>query len=184
LITAVLDQKSNLTNYELLRFIGEEVKFSRDSTFKQALLKSLFNEQLQERERKNKNILSTNEKNNTTINNIRTEKSDKVRAAILMSILVAGCHSFRQQDLGDLDLSGAHMRGGFFVKANFKNTRLANVNFRHANIDEAQFKNCEMEGLELRIKPDLIGHGNWVNSVSFSPDGKFLVSGSRESSSS
>ena len=103
LITALLDQKSNLTNYELLRFIGEEVKFSRDSTFKQALLKSLFNEQLQEREKKNKNILSTNEEKNT-INNIRIEISDKVRAAILMSILVAGCHSFRQQDLGDLDL--------------------------------------------------------------------------------
>ena len=76
------------------------------------------------------------------------------------------------------------MRGGFFVKANFKNTRLANVNFRHANLDEAQFQNCEMEGLDLGIKPDLIGHGRFVRSVSFSPDGKFLVSGSGDSSSS
>ena len=59
-------------------------------------------------------------------------------------------------------------------------TRLANVNFRHANIDEAKFQNCEMEGLDLGIKPDLIGHGYSVNSVSFSPDGKFLVSGGHD----
>ncbi len=50
-------------------------------------------------------------------------------------------------------------------------------------ITEARLNNCEFVDTDLRnLKygryPDFIGHSHYVYSIAFSPDGKYLVSGS------
>ena len=114
----------------------------------------------------------------------KTDKSFEVvtSAANAITILVAAGISFSGEDLSNIAIKGANIRNGFFVKTDFTNADLTDVNMTNIYLNDAKLKQTIMGGVKLSIYPDLVGHSHYVNSVSFSSDGKYIVSGSSDKS--
>jgi len=47
-------------------------------------------------------------------------------------------------------------------------------------LDKSNFAHADLTKVNFGMLPDLVGHSHWVTSVAFSPDGKTVVSGSRD----
>ena len=54
------------------------------------------------------------------------------------------------------------------------------VDLSNAYLEGAKFINCKMEGLNLSILPDIIGHSDRVFCCSYSPDGKKIATTSED----
>ena len=101
-------------------------------------------------------------------------------AANAITILVAAKQSFSGEDLSGISVKGASIRNGIFYDTNFTGADLSYVNMTNIKAVGAKFVGSNMKGIKLSILPDLLGHTEDVNSVSYSPDGKHLVSASRD----
>ena len=66
------------------------------------------------------------------------------------------------------------------ANANFEDSDVREVNFEKSDLNGANFKNSIMANVNFGERPSLLGHTNIVNSVVFSPDWKYLASGSND----
>ena len=98
------------------------------------------------------------------------QSSDIIYAANCITILVASQYSFSGQDLSNISIRGANVTNGIFYSTNFTNADLTNVVMRHTILTKAKFHGTNLQGVDFGKLPDLIGH--------YSPDGKFIASGS------
>lgn len=106
-----------------------------------------------------------------------------IAAANAMTVLVsAGTETFSGMDLSRVRIPGADLSGGTFHKTNFSGADLTGVNFRSCYLVEAVFDQAIMKEVQFGESPAFLGHESYVNSVAFSPDGKFVASGSYDTS--
>lgn len=115
-----------------------------------------------------------------------TKQSDNlntmIKAANLITFLVASNYSFYGKDLSHVKVKGANLSDGIFYACNFDYADLSQVNLRNIKMDGASFLNTNFDQVQFDIFPFLKGHSSSVNSVAFSPNGKKVASGSDDKS--
>ena len=68
-----------------------------------------------------------------------------------------------------------------FNETNLKNTEIENTNFSRCNLDNCNFQGGKLNNVDLGIpKADFLGHNDSVNSIVFSKNGRYLISGSSD----
>jgi WD40 repeat protein len=64
------------------------------------------------------------------------------------------------------------------LKGNFTRTKMNNCIITDARLHNCEFAETDLRNLKYGRYPDFIGHSKSVHSVAFSPDSKYLASGS------
>ena len=82
------------------------------------------------------------------------------------------------KDFSYTSIKGANITNGLFHCTNFEGADLTDVEARNCFFVDTNFRSANLSGLNLGIFPDLRGHSSGVTSVSFSPDGTQIVTGS------
>ncbi|WP_341761068.1 pentapeptide repeat-containing protein [Candidatus Tisiphia endosymbiont of Thecophora atra] len=112
-----------------------------------------------------------------------TKQDKSVKAVTLaansITLLVASQYSFSGEDLSNISIKGANIRNGIFQYVDFSNADLTEVNLTNTNLVGAKFIGTNMTDIKLSIHPDL-EHNAPVYCLSYSPDGKYLASGSND----
>ena len=99
-------------------------------------------------------------------------------AANAITLLVMVQHLFISEDLRKISIEGANLRNGRFEYADFSGADLSRVNLTNTRLTGAIFEGTIMTEVNLSVFPDLLGHTEGVNSVSYSPDGKTIATAS------
>ena len=84
------------------------------------------------------------------------------------------------KDFSQTTIKGANITNGLFHTTTFEGADLSDVQAKNCFFVKTNFKSANLSGLNLGIFPDLRGHTKEVNSVSFSPDGTQIVTGSSD----
>ena len=93
--------------------------------------------------------------------------------------------SFSGLDLSNIKIKNADLDQGMFNETNFKNTEIENTNFSRCILNNSNFEGAKLKNIRLEFgipKMKLLGHNDQVNSIVFSRDGKYLISGSSDNS--
>ena len=91
--------------------------------------------------------------------------------------------SFSGLDLSNIKIKNADLDQGMFNETNFSNAEIENTNISRCNLDNCNFQGAKLKNVDLGIpKADFLGHKESVNSIMFSKDGKYLISGSSDNS--
>ncbi len=78
--------------------------------------------------------------------------------------------------MSNVSINGANISNGIFQRTNFTNSDLSNTIAKNCYFRESIFKNTNMFNINFGIQADMIGHTDSVSSISYSPDGKHIVS--------
>ena len=69
------------------------------------------------------------------------------------------------------------------MRTNFRNAEIENTNLTRCILDNSSFEGVKLKNVYLGIpRPDFLGHNGNVNSIVFSKDEKYLISGSSDNS--
>ena len=84
------------------------------------------------------------------------------------------------QNWTGVQLVNACLQNAFLSGSDLRGSNLNGVSLNGATIDGVQLQNSTLENVLLGQNPSCLGHTSAVKSVGFSPDGKFIVSGSED----
>jgi hypothetical protein len=126
------------------------------------------------------NISTTKEALIKAIHNSKQDKSfESVTASSnAITILVGAKHSFSGEDLKGISIKSANIRNGMFNGTDMTNSDLTDVVMINTKLAGANLTGAILQGINLGIYPDLVGHNSFVNSVAISNDSKIIVTGS------
>ena len=82
------------------------------------------------------------------------------------------------QNWAGVQLVNACLQNAFLSGSDLRGSNLEGVSLNGAALDSVQLQNANLENVSFGQNPSCLGHTDYVKSVSFSPDGKFIVSGS------
>ncbi|CAD8210407.1 unnamed protein product [Paramecium octaurelia] len=85
---------------------------------------------------------------------------------------------FENIDLSDLFIYYTKLDGMSFYKCNLSNSSFNNVSIDSCNFNCSTIENAKWENLICKEKPSIIAHPSSIKYVTFSDNGKFLISGS------
>ncbi|CAG9314312.1 unnamed protein product [Blepharisma stoltei] len=85
---------------------------------------------------------------------------------------------FRNKNFSRCKIAGADLSWSNLINVSFEGCDLADVNFSQSNLIDCNFKDCDLENTFFSILPPLVGHKSRINSLSWSPSGKYLATGS------
>ncbi|CAD8214948.1 unnamed protein product [Paramecium pentaurelia] len=88
----------------------------------------------------------------------------------------------RNQCFENIRMKNTSLIGGNFVRCNLNESEFENVDISGVNFNGAQMFNCKWKNIKVHELNKLDGHSNCVNSACISPDGNTLASGSGDQS--
>ncbi|CAD8204796.1 unnamed protein product [Paramecium pentaurelia] len=95
-----------------------------------------------------------------------------------LNLLVEMKVDLTKQCFSNIKIKNTSIIGANFAKCNLSGSELENVNINGINLNCAQLFNCKWKHLKIYEVHQFNGHNDTVCSVSFSPDGTKLASGS------
>ncbi|CAD8195753.1 unnamed protein product [Paramecium octaurelia] len=99
-----------------------------------------------------------------------------------LNLLVEMKADLKEQSFENIRIKDTSLIGVNFVRCNLNGSEFDNVDISGMNLNGAQLFNCKWKNIKMNEQIKLEGHESSVNSVSISPDGTILASGSADNS--
>jgi len=101
-------------------------------------------------------------------------KSVQKASANAATLLAAANIPFSGQDLSKVRINGADLDSAIFDHTSFRGADLSNVNFSRCFLRECDLTRAKMGDVSFGERP-LLNVGEWVHSLSYSPNGYYLA---------
>ncbi len=103
-------------------------------------------------------------------------------AANALTLLNHSGFNFVGQDFSDIVAPNCDLSGALLVRTRLRGAQLRGADLTHAVLDAADLSASELTDAHLALTPILKGHQGPVNCIAYSPDGRFIASGSHDKS--